>query len=97
MNTCTMAMENAVPQSSPDLEESHPYWEFVIRVLFYKQPNGTYRTWCYIGDSVTRQSFPMDRDFGTQEEARTATVAEGRRRIEHGFQPIDQGRAAENR
>lgn len=92
-----MAMENAVPQSSPDLEESHPYWEFVIRVLFYKQPNGTYRTWCYIGDSVTRQSFPMDRDFGTQEEARTATVAEGRRRIEHGFQPIDQDRAAENR
>ena len=63
-----MAMENAVPQSSPDLEESHPYWEFVIRVLFYKQPSGDYRTWCYIGDSVTRESFPMDRDFGTRKK-----------------------------
>ena len=90
-----MAIENAFPQSSPDLEESHPYWEFVIRVLFYKQPNGAYRTWGYIGDSVTRERFPMEREFVSLEEARTATVAEGQRRIEHGFKPEDRGRAAD--
>ena len=89
-----MAMENTFPKSNPDLEESHPYWEFVIRVLFYKQPNGAYRTWGYIADSVTREHFPLDEEFATVEEARTATVTEGRKRIERGFKP-DLGRAAE--
>jgi hypothetical protein len=82
-------------EAHPEHVETQPYKEQFIQVELYRMANGHYYAWPYIGisrsegklSSTAIQWFRLSQtEFSTKAEALKLAIAEGRQKIDDGFE-----------